>query len=309
MSNKFTRNITNIKNVFKQGLETNNQNDLLSQTDGNVFVRTLKHYHNLTDNIKNINGNIVTMNGGNKIVLPIITSVNQYDIEKKHYIKVDVAGDVSQDFAVTKGRNSDYVKGEYDLENNLTSFVIEVVSVSYYNQISIGVILPPENEGDGEGFKPLYAIDTLYMNATDYNVTDKLSPKYLLGRELIATKLELKKVKEDLEKEIEKKNPPKVINANLVYSNYDKCFMTDIVYLVDDTYKIKILKGDSVLVDESITISGATSKKPLRYSYPFGKLITADVNPKDMYLVLITDSEGNVVYSNSQNLMNMIEPN
>lgn len=306
MGNRFTRNIEDIKNVFKQGLETNNQNDLLSQTDGSVFVRTMKHYHNLTDNVKNINGNIVTMNGGNKIVLPIITSVNHYESDKKHFVKVNVAGDVTEDYALSKGRYSEWVRGEYDSDLNITLFIVEVTSDTYFNELNLGLYSVTE---DGESFKPLYKLDTLYANRTDYNVTDKLSPKYLLGRELIATKLELKKVKEDLEKEIEKKNPPKVINANLVYSNYDKCFMTDIVYLVDDTYKIKILKGDTVIVDEPITISGATSQKPLRYSYPFGKVITGDVNPKDMYLVLITDSEGNVVYSNSQNLMNMIEPN
>lgn len=222
MSNKFTRNITNIKNVNEQGLETNNQNDLLSQEDGNVFVRTLDYYHNLTDNIKNINGNTVTMNDGNKLVLPIIISVNHYE-QGKHFIKLVVFGDLSKDYAMSKGRYSERVRGKYDSEYNVTTFIVEVVANSNnYKQVRMGIILPPENEGDGEGFIPLYEIDTLYMNATDYNVTDKLSPKYLLGRELIATKKELSDTKNELQKAINTVDKKFNIKNAQIFNSGDK---------------------------------------------------------------------------------------
>lgn len=199
MSNKFTRNITNIKNVNEQGLETNNQNDLLSQTNGNVFVRTLKQYHNLTDNIKNINGNVVTMNEGNKIVLPIIISVNHYE-QGKHFIKLVVFGDLSKDYAMSKGRYSERVTGEYDSIDNITSFIVEVTNDTHFRELVLGLYSVTEEEG--ETFIPLYHLDTLYTNSTDYNVVDKLSPKYLKGRELIATKKELSDTKNELQKAI-----------------------------------------------------------------------------------------------------------
>lgn len=62
MSHKFTRNITGVRNITKQGFSTNNQNDLLSGDvlDSTkkypVWVRSGFHYHCLTDNIKTING-------------------------------------------------------------------------------------------------------------------------------------------------------------------------------------------------------------------------------------------------------------
>lgn len=58
MAKKFTRGITNIKNILHQGFDTNNVNDLLSDGEHNYIHRKKKdksqEYHCLTDNIKTI---------------------------------------------------------------------------------------------------------------------------------------------------------------------------------------------------------------------------------------------------------------
>lgn len=61
MSHKFVRNITGVRNIKKQELVTNVQNDILStnKLDSTrkypVYIRTGYQYHCLTDNIKSIN--------------------------------------------------------------------------------------------------------------------------------------------------------------------------------------------------------------------------------------------------------------
>lgn len=73
MAKKFTRGITNIKNILKQGFDTNNVNDLLSDGEHNYIHRKKKdkseEYHCLTDNIKTIksdNTDLLTLTNYNK---------------------------------------------------------------------------------------------------------------------------------------------------------------------------------------------------------------------------------------------------
>lgn len=58
MANKFVRGITDIKTITKQGFDTNNVNDLLSDGEHSYIHRKKKdgteEYHCLTDNIKTI---------------------------------------------------------------------------------------------------------------------------------------------------------------------------------------------------------------------------------------------------------------
>lgn len=48
MANRFVRSIRDVKNVNKQPLHTNEQNDLLSDNQGNVYVRTRNRYVRIT---------------------------------------------------------------------------------------------------------------------------------------------------------------------------------------------------------------------------------------------------------------------
>lgn len=48
MANRFVRSIRDVKNVNKQPLHTNEQNDLLSDNQGNVYVRTKNRYVRIT---------------------------------------------------------------------------------------------------------------------------------------------------------------------------------------------------------------------------------------------------------------------
>ncbi|MFW3388692.1 UNVERIFIED_CONTAM: hypothetical protein RF648_22180, partial [Kocuria sp. CPCC 205274] len=54
MAHKFVRNITGVRDINKQALVTNEQNDILSD-DTHAYIRNSKKYHCLTDNIKGIN--------------------------------------------------------------------------------------------------------------------------------------------------------------------------------------------------------------------------------------------------------------
>jgi hypothetical protein len=60
MSSRFTRNIHNIKNINEQDFNTNVQNDLLSDNNGEVFIRTKEknnpQYYQLTNSVKSVNG-------------------------------------------------------------------------------------------------------------------------------------------------------------------------------------------------------------------------------------------------------------
>lgn len=48
MANRFVRGIKNVRNIDKQPLHTNEQNDLLNDSDYNVYVRTGKKYERIT---------------------------------------------------------------------------------------------------------------------------------------------------------------------------------------------------------------------------------------------------------------------
>lgn len=48
MGNRFTRNIQKVKNIGQLPLNTNNQNDLISDVKGNVYVRNNKKYTRIT---------------------------------------------------------------------------------------------------------------------------------------------------------------------------------------------------------------------------------------------------------------------
>lgn len=58
MAKKFTRGITDVKNITKQDFDTNNVNDLLSDGEHNYIHRKKKdkteEYHNLTNNLKTL---------------------------------------------------------------------------------------------------------------------------------------------------------------------------------------------------------------------------------------------------------------
>ena len=72
MAKKFTRGITDVKDITKQDFDTNNVNDLLSDGEHNYIHRKKKdkteEYHNLTNNLKTLsssNGNLLTVTNYN----------------------------------------------------------------------------------------------------------------------------------------------------------------------------------------------------------------------------------------------------
>ncbi len=176
MGNKFTRNITGIKKIEDQGLETNNQNDLLSEVDGNVHVRTLDFYHEITNDVKNINGVDTTMQDNNKVTLPFYLGNYYYYNEGKHYYNYYFFGDV-RGVMLCQSDGVAFVP-TYSKDNNVTVYSLESktplqVTDVHYNGKHVSSI-----------YEPHYLV-------TDYEITDVNNKNYLKGRELIATKKEL----------------------------------------------------------------------------------------------------------------------
>lgn len=119
MSDLFTRNIQNVRNIKKQPFKTNDVNDLLEDKAGKHYIRRRKDYHCLTDNIKSINGmkpDIST--GNNPIFLPIISV--KYNIANNR-TEVYAVGDLTS--YKLKFSGSSEISGQYDANTNTTSFI------------------------------------------------------------------------------------------------------------------------------------------------------------------------------------------
>lgn len=119
MSDLFTRNIQNIRNINKQPFKTNDVNDLLEDKAGKHYIRRRKDYHCLTDNIKTINGLAPSLSSGtNPIFLPIIS------------VKYNIANNRTEVYAVgnltnfqLKFADSQTINGQYDAKTNTTKFI------------------------------------------------------------------------------------------------------------------------------------------------------------------------------------------
>lgn len=93
MAKKFVRGITGVKNINKQGLDTNNVNDLLSDGEHNYIHRKKKdkteEYHNLTNNLKTIeatnNGLLTVKNENNTKNKATLTVHHDPQKEQKLY--------------------------------------------------------------------------------------------------------------------------------------------------------------------------------------------------------------------------------
>lgn len=106
MAKKFVRGITGVKNIKKQGLDTNNVNDLLSDGQYNYIHRKKgksEEYHNLTDNIKTIqsdNTDLLTVTNYNN-------TSNSATIRPKHDSqKEQLLESANNTIVITHGKNA-----------------------------------------------------------------------------------------------------------------------------------------------------------------------------------------------------------
>ena len=93
MSNKFTRNITKVKDIKKQGLDTNNPNDLISLSDNKtVYLRRETDYHCLTDNVKSIKINsteFLADENNHVTTQKLVEKVDKYSPNENGFISTD----------------------------------------------------------------------------------------------------------------------------------------------------------------------------------------------------------------------------
>ena len=121
MSDLFTRNIQNVRNIKKQPFKTNDVNDILEAKDGQHYIRRRKDYHGLTDNVKSINGikpDIST--GANPIFLPIINV--KYYMENNR-TEIFAVGDLTSYQLQFSG--SPEISGMYNPDTNTTHFTFQ----------------------------------------------------------------------------------------------------------------------------------------------------------------------------------------
>jgi hypothetical protein len=121
MSNFFTRNSRNIKDIENFPLAFNDQNDFLSDENGKVYVRSGERYICITDNIKKVNGLLPDENGELILPLPFVKSVNT--------ILPKVNGDVTLPLPFVKTVNNTAPNGNGDI----TIPVIEETSYIFKN--------------------------------------------------------------------------------------------------------------------------------------------------------------------------------
>lgn len=87
MGNRFSRNIQNVRNIDKLPLNTNEQNDLISDKKGNVYVRNLSSYERITglkkleDAFNILQERLKDFDPNNEEVESIIKKINNNKIE------------------------------------------------------------------------------------------------------------------------------------------------------------------------------------------------------------------------------------
>ena len=93
MGNRFTRNIQNVRNIDKLPLNTNEQNDLISDKKGNVYVRNLSSYERITglkkleDDFNILQERLKDFDPNNEEVENLIKKINNNKIELEKKIK------------------------------------------------------------------------------------------------------------------------------------------------------------------------------------------------------------------------------
>lgn len=128
MGKKIVRGITDIKSITKQGFDTNNVNDLLSDGEHSYIHRKKKdnseEYHCLTDNIKTIkNGDVGLMDVTKDTANNTVTLTVKHDTSKQAKLKPGYGMKIDDNNIIT-GNVPTKVREQYDL-NDLHEGVVK----------------------------------------------------------------------------------------------------------------------------------------------------------------------------------------
>lgn len=183
MGSRFTRNIHNIRKIDNQDFRTNVQNDLLSDTDGEVYVRTKEkekpQYYQLTDAVKSVNGvaptdrtgAITIPTGGREIQLYLHDWVqNQLqffftgDISEKYNMKY--LDDNGQEFTFDK---------QYMKEEDLTYYNWMMPEENFVPQRQFNVYLVDPKNNNKIMWQKIF-------NRPDLGETDTKNPSFIYGQ-------------------------------------------------------------------------------------------------------------------------------
>ena len=128
MAKKIVRGITDIKNITKQGFDTNNVNDLLSDGEHSYIHRKKKdnseEYHCLTDNIKTIkSGDVGLMDVTKDTANNTVTLTVKHDTSKQGKLTPGYGIKIDDNNTIT-GNVPTKVAEQYDL-NGFTEGVVK----------------------------------------------------------------------------------------------------------------------------------------------------------------------------------------
>lgn len=119
MGSRFTRNIHNIRKIDNQEFRTNVQNDLLSDTAGEVYVRTKEkekpQYYQLTNAVKSVNGVATTDRTGAVTIDVGVKTINGEKPDEKGNINISGGNSIlptTIDYTTTNYKYEFYFEGE-----------------------------------------------------------------------------------------------------------------------------------------------------------------------------------------------------
>lgn len=119
MGSRFTRNIHNIRKIDNQEFRTNVQNDLLSDTTGEVYVRTKEkekpQYYQLTNAVKSVNGVATTDRAGAVTIDVGVKTINGEKPDEKGNINISGGNSIlptTIDYTTTNYKYEFYFEGE-----------------------------------------------------------------------------------------------------------------------------------------------------------------------------------------------------
>lgn len=119
MGSRFTRNIHNIRKIDNQEFRTNVQNDLLSDTAGEVYVRTKEkekpQYYQLTNAVKSVNGVATTDRAGAVTIDVGVKTINGEKPDEKGNINISGGNSIlptTIDYTTTNYKYEFYFEGE-----------------------------------------------------------------------------------------------------------------------------------------------------------------------------------------------------
>lgn len=183
MGSRFTRNIHNIRKIDNQEFRTNVQNDLLSDTAGEVYVRTKEkekpQYYQLTNAVKSVNGVAPTDRTG---AITIPTGGREIQLYQQDWVQNQLqfffTGDISEKYNMKylddNGQEFTFDK-QYMKDEDLTYYNWMMPEENFVPQRQFNVYLVDPKNNDKIVWQKIF-------NRPDLGETDTKNQSFIYGK-------------------------------------------------------------------------------------------------------------------------------